>query len=141
MGVASQIGWWVLRRRDRFRVTGSSMEPTLADGEFVLIDRERRPVPGELALARHPRQDDLLVVKRLAATEPDGRIVLASDNPSAGTDSRHWGPMPPSAVEGTVTLVLSRPLADLSPPSPTPGPDASAPGPSPTPTRRPTPTP
>ncbi len=89
------------------------MEPTIADGEYVLVDQQRRPDPGELALARHPREPGLLVVKRVAAREADGRYVLACDNPGQGTDSRQWGPVSPLAIEGRVTLVLDRPLASL----------------------------
>lgn len=106
---------WMLGRRLRVRVVGRSMEPTLAEGQFVLVDRRRVPAPGELALARHPDRDGLLVVKRVAARTGSGRFELASDNPAAGTDSRTWGPLPAEAVVGTVTLVLDRPSARLEP--------------------------
>ena len=90
------------------------MLPTLTEGQFVLVDTARRPALGELAVARHPHRDDgLLVVKRVAALQPDGGYELVSDNPDAGTDSRTWGPLPPDMVEGTVTMVLDRPGASL----------------------------
>lgn len=88
------------------------MEPTLHDGEFVLVDEDRPPRPGELVLARHPERRLLTVVKRVASIGPDG-FVLASDNPDGGTDSRQWGPLDPGLVVGTVVLVLDRPLASL----------------------------
>lgn len=109
---------WLLGRRRRVRVVGRSMEPTLREGQFVLVDERRRPGPGGLALARHPDRDDLLVVKRVASVTGDGRLELASDNPGAGTDSRTWGPVAPEAVLGTVTLLLDRPSAFLGPPRP-----------------------
>lgn len=121
LGALRQVGWWALGRRRRFRVVGPSMEPTLHDGEFVLVDPARPPVPGELALARHPDDADLLVVKRVAAITPDRSWVVASDNPDAGTDSRQWGPLAPGAVVGRVSLVLDRPGARLDqPPDPPP---------------------
>jgi nickel-type superoxide dismutase maturation protease len=103
---------WLGGRRRRFRVTGASMEPTLHDGEFVLVDAWRRPRSGELALVRHPHRSEVTVVKRVASIDDDG-CELSSDNPSAGTDSRTWGPLDPSLILGTVVLVLDRPLATL----------------------------
>jgi nickel-type superoxide dismutase maturation protease len=109
----AETGRWLAGRRRRYRVTGASMEPTLHDGEFVLVDESRRPVPGELALARHPTRRLLTVVKRVAAVGDDGYVV-ASDNPAEGTDSRQWGPLEPGLVVGTVVLVMDRPLASLT---------------------------
>lgn len=104
---------WLVGRRRRIRIVGDSMLPTLAAGQFVLVDEQRTPVAGELAVARHPFEPDLLVVKRVGTIEPDGRFVLVSDNAEAGTDSRSWGPIDPQAVEGTVTMLLDRPSATL----------------------------
>ena len=89
------------------------MLPTLAPGQFVLVDERRAPSSGELALALHPERAGLLVVKRVRAVDLEGRYELASDNPAAGTDSRSWGPLPPSSIVGTVTLLLDRPSAPL----------------------------
>ncbi len=111
-GMGETLAWLAGRRR-RVRVAGDSMLPTLADGQFVLVDPTRRPVAGELALARHPDRADLLVVKRVDAVLADGAFELRSDNPEAGTDSRTWGPLPPTSVLGTVTILLDRPSAGL----------------------------
>jgi len=129
LGALRQVGWWALGRRRRFRVVGPSMEPTLHHGEFVLVDRAQPPVPGELALARHPDDADLLVVKRVAAITPERAWVLTSDNPAAGTDSRQWGPLAPGAVLGRVVLVLDRPGARLDQPPPAGSPEADEAGP------------
>ena len=104
---------WLAGRRRRVRVVGRSMEPTLSEGEFVLVDEGRAPEVGQLALARHPERHDLLVVKRVAARTDDGRYELTSDDPQAGTDSRTWGPLGPDRVVGTVTLLLDRPSTRL----------------------------
>ena len=104
---------WLAGRRRRVRVVGRSMEPTLSEGQFVLVDEGRTPEVGQLALARHPEQPDLLVVKRVAARTGDGRFELTSDAPGHGTDSRTWGPLGPERVVGTVTLLLDRPSTRL----------------------------
>ncbi len=99
---------WMAGRRQRVRVVGRSMEPTLAEGEFVLVDRARQPRPGQIVVAHHPHRNDLLVVKRLQAFE-HRRLFLVSDNPTEGTDSRTWGPVEFNQMVGVVTLVLDRP--------------------------------
>jgi len=90
------------------------MMPTLADGEFVLVDTSDRPQAGDLALATHP-DNDVMVVKRVTEQLADGRFVVMSDNPE-GSDSRTWGPLGAERVRGRVTLILDRPLAPLSAP-------------------------
>ena len=99
---------WMAGRRQRVRVVGRSMEPTLAEGDFVLVDRSRQPRIGQIVVAYHPRRRDLLVVKRLQALE-QGRLFLVGDNPTEGTDSRSWGPIESNQMVGVVTLVLDRP--------------------------------
>jgi nickel-type superoxide dismutase maturation protease len=71
-------------------VAGPSMEPALSDGDWVLA-RSGGPIrPGELVVVEHPQRPGLLLVKRIARVGPDGYWVLG-DNPSASTDSRHFG--------------------------------------------------
>ena len=100
---------WLLGRRRRIKVVGESMTPTLVPGQFVLVNPVRIPSVDELALARHPNED-LLVVKRVATITDNGEFVLASDNQGAGTDSRSWGPLAADAIAGTVTLLLDHPI-------------------------------
>ncbi|MGF1598323.1 MAG: nickel-type superoxide dismutase maturation protease [Acidimicrobiales bacterium] len=113
---ASELARWALGRRRRVRVVGASMAPTLAEGEFVLVEAAAPFAVGDLVVARHPHDPTMDVVKRVAAVRPDGTIELASDNPARGTDSSTWGPVAPGAVTGRVTLVLDRPLGSLAPP-------------------------
>jgi nickel-type superoxide dismutase maturation protease len=104
---------WIGRRRVRVRVTGDSMLPTLTDGEFVLVDPRRPPGQGDLVVAQHPADGDLLVVKRVGSVT-DGGLVMVSDNPDAGSDSRTWGPLDAGRIVGVVTLVLDRPTTGPS---------------------------
>ncbi|MEM7322501.1 MAG: nickel-type superoxide dismutase maturation protease [Actinomycetota bacterium] len=105
-GLVRETLAWAFGRRKRVRVVGDSMLPTLRPGQFVLVNAELRPAPGDLVLARHPDRDELLVVKRLASITTEGSYELASDNPAAGTDSRTWGPLPADLIEGTITRLL-----------------------------------
>jgi phage repressor protein C with HTH and peptisase S24 domain len=67
------------------------MEPTLRDGDWLLVDPAahvshagRALHPGDVVVARDPRAADRVIVKRVesVAAWPDTRVVLASDNPA-----------------------------------------------------------
>jgi len=94
----------------RVAVAERSMEPALRPGDWLLVRRRMRPGrpprirPGQLVIARHPHQPDLLLVKRAARPEAEG-WWLESDNPAAGAvDSRSFGPVPPDLIEGRMLL-------------------------------------
>ena len=59
-------------------VTGDSMEPTLRDGDEILVDRSRRTLSDGIHVVR---TGDALLVKRLDTGRP-GAIGLISDNPA-----------------------------------------------------------
>lgn len=59
-------------------VEGDSMEPTLRDGDEILVDRSPRPMRAGVHVIR---LDDVLLVKRLE-TGPAGTIRVISDNPA-----------------------------------------------------------
>ncbi|MCB0909470.1 MAG: peptidase S24 [Nocardioidaceae bacterium] len=102
------------------RVRGDSMRPGLRPGDRLLV-RYGAPVrPGRVVLARFP--DGALVVKRAAdrRTTSGGAPGwwLLSDDPDAGTDSRHRGPIAASEVIGVVVARLwPRPGRVPSPPA------------------------
>jgi len=103
----------LLRRRALIRVTGDSMRPTLSSGDMVLVNpsayNDKTPRVGDIVLARHPYQRDLTIIKRVAEVTAEGRIVLHSDNPNGGTDSRSFGTL---ALERIIGKVTSRVKAD-----------------------------
>lgn len=97
-------------------VRGRSMEPTLRDGDRVLVARpgaaRRRPgpgwgaartAPGRLAVVRLP-EGRPVAVKRLAFHREDGWWV-ERDNPAEGVDSWSVGAVPDDDVLG---IVLAR---------------------------------
>ncbi len=59
-------------------VAGDSMEPTLRDGDEILVDRTPRALRDGIHVVR---VDDTLLVKRLDTGRP-GAIALISDNPA-----------------------------------------------------------
>ncbi|MEV6925808.1 S26 family signal peptidase [Dactylosporangium sp. NPDC051485] len=122
----------VLRRRYLVvDVTGPSMTPTFLDGDRVLVRRMpgERVRPGQVVVlegpelpaelrALVPRAEPLgLLLKRVAAVPgdavpayvagapalvPDGKLVVLSDNPAAGVDSRFVGLFSTAGVAGVV---------------------------------------
>ena len=95
----------------RVAVAERSMEPALRPGDWLLVRRTRRVRAGQIVLARHPGQPDLLIVKR-AGRKVEGGWWLESDNPAVpAVDSRRFGAVPPALIEGRVLLRYWRPRA------------------------------
>lgn len=108
---------WLLRRRQRFRVTGTSMLPLLKPGEEVLMAPRRYgvrsplsigaqpppyPQPGEIVVALHPEKPALKLIKWVVWVEADGRCYLKGLNMEASTDSRSFGLVASSYLLGRV---------------------------------------
>lgn len=83
-------------------VTGLSMVPTLRHGDQLLVHYGAELRAGQVAVLRHPLQQDLLIVKRLVERRREGWWVLG-DNPDADVvDSRAFGAVPAELVLGRV---------------------------------------
>jgi signal peptidase I len=102
-------------------VTGSSMAPTYAEGDRLLVRRARRARRGSVVVLRGPGG---LRVKRVAAAAgdpvpagmpvpdavvPPGRLLVLGDNPDRSADSRTGGYLAAAdlvgvAVRGRVPL-------------------------------------
>jgi phage repressor protein C with HTH and peptisase S24 domain len=80
-------------------VRGRSMQPTLRDGDRLLVHHGARPRPGELVVVRLPGRG--LAVKRATHRQPDGWWV-ERDNPDEGTDSWLVGAIPDPDVLAVV---------------------------------------
>lgn len=89
------------------RVSGPSMEPTLRDGDLVLVWWGGPASRGRLVVFRHPADGSLLAVKRVAYPDPadQRRWWVERDNPAAGSDSWSFG----SVADGDILArVLTR---------------------------------
>ena len=91
-----------MRRLGFAVVRGRSMQPTLRDGDRLLVRHGAVPRPGRLVVVRLP--DGVVAVKRAARLEPDGWWV-ERDNPSEGVDSWSVGAI---AARDVVAVVLCR---------------------------------
>ena len=82
-------------------VSGRSMEPTLYDGDRLLVCYGARPKPGRLAVIRLPNRP--VSVKRLVSRLDDGWWV-SRDNPAEGVDSGQVGTISDSDVLAAVVM-------------------------------------
>ena len=84
-------------------VRGRSMQPSLYDGDRLLVNYAMNPHPGGLAVVRLP--DGVLAVKRVTHREPGGWWV-ERDNPVEGVDSWTVGAIPDQDVVASVLFRL-----------------------------------
>ena len=91
------------RRFTRVAVSGHSMEPTLLDGDWLLVDRAARAGAGDIVVAWDPRAGDRLIVKRVREAGTDHQLLLQSDHPAHGDEL--IGAVAPSAVVGRARLI------------------------------------
>jgi hypothetical protein len=88
------------------------MEPTLHEGDRLLVLYGARPRVGRLALVRLPDDPGSgprpLAVKRLTGRDPQGGNGwwVERDNPREGVDSWLVGAIPPRDVQATVLARL-----------------------------------
>jgi nickel-type superoxide dismutase maturation protease len=98
-----------LRLSRAYVVEGDSMRPTLLDGDYVHGLRlparlqARLVQPDAIVVARRPDSPRVHVIKRVVSQDAVG-LTLLGDHPALSTDSRHFGPVDPSAVEAVVWL-------------------------------------
>jgi phage repressor protein C with HTH and peptisase S24 domain len=90
-----------LPRLGRVLVRGRSMEPTLRDGDHLLVRWGGRPAVGRMVVVRWPGRP--MSVKRAVLYDEQGWWV-ERDNPAEGVDSWQAGPVPPGDVVAVVLL-------------------------------------
>lgn len=91
-----------------FKVRGRSMEPTLDDGDRVLVLKcaywRRGPQIGDIVLLRNPEPHSKrrVLLKRVTASTPAGAYFVVGDNAAGSRDSRHFGYVLPEEIIGRV---------------------------------------
>ncbi|MFE9557040.1 nickel-type superoxide dismutase maturation protease [Streptomyces sp. NPDC006703] len=83
-------------------VLGTSMVPTLLHGDQLLVHYGAGLRAGDVAVLRHPLQQDLLIVKRLLELRESGWWVLGDNTADEVVDSRAFGAVPVELVLGRV---------------------------------------
>ena len=96
----------LLGSRHKYICEGRSMNPTLKDGEVVLVDREAEIEVGDVVVAKHPIEQNSEVVKRVARINDRGHYFLIGDNPDDSEDSRHYGAVTREYIKGKVVARL-----------------------------------
>jgi signal peptidase I len=96
----------------RVEVAGTSMEPALGEGDWLVATRAGRINRGSVVVLRHP-DGSLDLVKRVVAVPgdviesgplgPDEYLVIG-DNLARSTDGRSFGTVGRDAIEGVVRL-------------------------------------
>lgn len=93
--------------RHKYICEGKSMNPTLKDGEAVLVDRAAKIEVGDIVLAKHPVEQTTEVVKRVERINERGHYFLVGDNLEDSNDSRHFGAVTKEYIKGKVVARLS----------------------------------
>ena len=89
------------RRLLRMRIEGLSMVPVLAPGDRVLVLRTDRVTVGDIVVFSDPDRPGGVLVKRVVGIDRSS-VRVEGDNSGTSRDSRHFGPVPRSAVIGRV---------------------------------------
>lgn len=83
------------------------MNPTLKDGEVVLVDRDAEIEVGDIVVARHPIEQNSELVKRVGRITEQGNYFLVGDNLEDSNDSRHFGAITREYIKGKVVARLN----------------------------------
>lgn len=82
----------------RYEVVGRSMEPTLLQGDRLLVVKSPRPPTGGIVVLHHAGVGEDMV-KRLVRRSRSG-VWVQGDNSEYSTDSRQFGWLPRDSVVG-----------------------------------------
>jgi nickel-type superoxide dismutase maturation protease len=91
----------------RVVVSGASMEPSLREGDRLLVRWGRAPRLGHIVVVEWLGRPGILLVKRVIRREGAGWWI-EGDGESLGNDSRSFGAISPDEILGTVLFRYQR---------------------------------
>ena len=101
--------FWVLGKRERYRVAGSSMYPTLRAGSDVLVDRFCGSLlEGDVVVCYHPLYRDLKLIKRVKKVYKNGSVHVFGDAYES-YGSNFFGLVSRERIIGKVASLFSTP--------------------------------
>lgn len=120
LAIVAPVRLWIAKP---FIVYGASMEPTLANGDYLIIDeisyKFHKPEKGDIVVFRYPLDPSKYFIKRIIGMpgeilEFDGQTItlkeneyfVMGDNRNASSDSRVWGPVPENLLVGRTFIRL-----------------------------------
>ena len=103
-----EIALVFLGSRHKYVCEGKSMNPTLKDGEVVLVERNAKVEVGDIVVAKHPTEQTSEIVKRIERINERGHYFLVGDNLEDSNDSRHFGAIAKEYIKGKVVARLSK---------------------------------
>ncbi len=101
-----EIALIFLGLRHKYICEGKSMNPTLKNGEIVLVDRAAKIEIGDIVVAKHPIEQTSEVIKRVERINERGNYFLVGDNSEDSNDSRHFGAVAREYIKGKVVARL-----------------------------------
>ena len=102
-----EIALIFLGYRHKYICEGRSMNPTLRDGEVVLVNRNAEINVGDIVVAKHPVEQNSEVVKRVERINERENYFLVGDNLEDSNDSRHFGAVTREYIKGKVVARLN----------------------------------
>lgn len=102
-----EIALVFLGSRHKYICEGKSMNPTLKDGEVVLVDKSAEIEVSDIVVAKHPSEQNSEIVKRVERINECGDYFLVGDNLEDSNDSRHFGAVTKEYIKGKVVARLS----------------------------------
>lgn len=84
------------------------MEPNFKEGDYVVVNKLAyllgKPSEGDVVVFKHPKEDDMFLIKRITNATNSDEYYVAGDNMDYSQDSRHFGPVKKSLIVGKVWI-------------------------------------
>ena len=87
-----------------YRVTGSSMEPSYSDGDYLLVSRLRSPRKGDVVVLQQAGRQILKRVQKIKGR----KYYVRGDNKKQSTDSRAFGWISKEEIFGKVIFRIKK---------------------------------